>query len=212
MQSATPFGAPEGVRTGAPRAQVPALYAPSGAPRGQGAKGGRARLLGRGNETRSIRATRLYNHRMVTKAELEAELHRAMRSGDEPRKRTMRMLLSAVKLAEVEKRGALDDAGMQAVRQKEVKVRHEAIADAEKANRDDLAQASQAELVILQAYLPEPLAPAELERLAREAIAAASASGPQDMGKVMRELMPRVQGRADGKDVSDVVRGLLSAS
>ena len=149
---------------------------------------------------------------MVTKAELEAELHRAMRSGDEPRKRTMRMLLSAVKLAEVEKRGALDDAGMQAVLQKEVKVRHEAIADAEKANRDDLGQASQAELVILQAYLPEPLAPAELERLAREAIAAASASGPQDMGKVMRELMPRVQGRADGKDVSAVVRGLLSAS
>jgi uncharacterized protein YqeY len=149
---------------------------------------------------------------MVTKPELEAELHHAMRSGDETRKRTMRMLLSAVKLAEVEKRGALDDAGMQAVLQKEVKVRHEAIADAEKAQRPDLVQAAQAELTILQAYLPEPLSPAELDRLAREAIESAGATGPQDVGKVMKEIMPRVQGRADGKEVSAVVRGLLSQS
>jgi len=135
-----------------------------------------------------------------------------MRSGDEPRKRTMRMLLSAVKLAEVEKRGELDDAGMQAVFQKEVKVRHEAIGDAEKAHREDLAQAARAELAILQAYLPEPLSSADLEGMARQAIAAAGAAGPQDMGKVMKELMPRVQGRADGKDVSAVVRGLLSGT
>jgi len=149
---------------------------------------------------------------MVTRPELEAELHRAMRAGDEPRKRTMRMLLSAVKLAEVEKRGELDEDGMQTVLQKEVKVRHEAIADAEKAKREDLAGAARAELAILQAFLPEPLSPTELEGMARAAIGAVGAAGPQDMGKVMKELMPRVQGRADGKDVSAVVRGLLSAS
>ena len=156
--------------------------------------------------------TRLYNDGMVTRPELEAELHRAMRAGDEPRKRTMRMLLSAVKLAEVEKRGELDEDGMQTVLQKEVKVRHEAIADAEKAKREDLAGAARAELAILQAFLPEPLSPTELEGMARAAIGAVGAAGPQDMGKVMKELMPRVQGRADGKDVSAVVRGLLSAS
>jgi uncharacterized protein YqeY len=149
---------------------------------------------------------------MVTKGELEAELHRAMRSGDETRKRTLRMILSSVKLAEVEKRGELDDAGMQAVLQKEARVRHEAIADAEKAQRADLADAGRAELAIVQSYLPEALSAEELERIAREAIAAAGATGPQDMGKVMKELMPRLQGRADGKTVNAVVRGLLSAS
>jgi len=149
---------------------------------------------------------------MVTKPELEAELHNAMRSGDEPRKRTMRMLLSAIKLAEVDKRAALDDAGMQTVFQKEVRVRQEAIADAEKAHRTDLVLAAQAELAILQVYLPEPLSPAELERLAREAIASAGAKGPEDMGKVMKEIMPQIQGRADGKEVGAVVRGLLSES
>ena len=148
---------------------------------------------------------------MVSKAELEAELHGAMRSGDETRKRTLRMLLSSIKLAEVEKRGALDDAGMLAVLQKEAKVRQEALADAEKAQRADLAEAARAELAIVQAYIPEPLSTQEIERLAHEAIAAAGASGPQDMGKVMKELMPRVQGRADGKAVNAVVRGLLDA-
>ena len=149
---------------------------------------------------------------MVTKTELEAELHNAMRSGDEPRKRTIRMLLSAIKLAEVDKRAGLDDAEMQTVFQREVRVRQEAIADAEKAQRTDLVLAAQAELAILQTYLPEPLPPAELERLAREAIASAGATGPQDMGKVMKEIMPQIQGRADGKEVGAVVRGLLSES
>ena len=166
--------------------------------------------LSRESEPDGPLTARLYNEYMVTRTELEAELHSAMRSGDEPRKRTMRMLLSAVKLAEVEKRGALDEAGMQAVLQKEVKVRHEAIADAEKAHRPELVQAAQAELAILQAYLPQPLSPAELERLVREAFASAGATGPQDMGKVMKEIMPRIQGRADGKEVSAVVQRLLS--
>jgi uncharacterized protein YqeY len=149
---------------------------------------------------------------MLTKKELEAELHAAMRSGDETRKRTLRMILASVKNAEIEKRGDLDDAGMTAVLQREVKTRHEAIADAGRAHRNDLAEAAQAELAIVQAYLPAPLAPEEIEALARQAIAATGAAGPQDMGKVMKELMPRVQGRADGKAVNEVVRRLLNPS
>lgn len=147
---------------------------------------------------------------MVTKVELETELRNAMRSGDEVRKRTLRMILAAAKLAEVDKRGELDEAGMQAVLQKEVKTRQEAIVDAEKARREDLAAAARAELVIVQAYLPAPLSPAELERMTREAIVATGAAGPQDMGKVMKEIMPKVQGRADGKTVNEIVRRLLN--
>jgi len=147
---------------------------------------------------------------MVTKAELETELHSAMRSGDDLRKRTLRMILSSVKLAEVEKRGELDEAGMQAVLQREVKTRHEAIADAEKAQRPDLAAATHAELAVVQAYLPAQLSPDELEQMTRQAIAASGAAGPQDMGKVMKEIMPKVQGRADGKTVNEIVRRLLN--
>jgi len=147
---------------------------------------------------------------MVTKSELETELHSAMRSGDDLRKRTLRMILSSVKLAEVEKRGELDEAGMQAVLQREVKTRQEAIADAEKAQRPDLAAATHAELAVVQAYLPAQLSPDELEQMTRQAIAASGAAGPQDMGKVMKEIMPKLQGRADGKTVNEIVRRLLN--
>jgi len=147
---------------------------------------------------------------MVTKSELETELHSAMRSGDDLRKRTLRMILSSVKLAEVEKRGELDEAGMQAVLQREVKTRQEAIVDAEKAQRPDLAAASHAELAIVQAYLPAQLSPDELEQMTRQAITATGAAGPQDMGRVMKEIMPKLQGRADGKTVNEIVRRLLN--
>ena len=147
---------------------------------------------------------------MVTKSELETELHSAMRSGDDLRKRTLRMILSSVKLAEVEKRGELDEAGMQAVLQREVKTRQEAMADAEKAQRPDLAAASHAELAVVQAYLPAQLSPDELEQMTRQAITATGAAGPQDMGKVMKEIMPKLQGRADGKTVNEIVRRLLN--
>jgi uncharacterized protein YqeY len=147
---------------------------------------------------------------MVTKSELETELHSAMRSGDDLRKRTLRMILSSVKLAEVEKRGELDEAGMQAVLQREVKTRQETIADAEKAQRPDLAAATHAELAVVQAYLPAQLSPDEIEQMTRQAITATGAAGPQDMGRVMKEIMPKVQGRADGKTVNEIVRRLLN--
>lgn len=149
---------------------------------------------------------------MASKAQLETDLRAAMRSGDEVRKRTLRMALSAVKLAEVDKRGELDEAEILAVLQKEAKTRNESIAEAEKAGRTDLAEASQAELQIVESYLPAPLSPEELDRLIRAAISAAGATGPQDMGKVMKELMPAVQGRADGKTVSAAVREVLGSS
>ncbi|MCJ7676395.1 MAG: GatB/YqeY domain-containing protein [Anaerolineales bacterium] len=146
---------------------------------------------------------------MPSKADLQSSLKDAMRSGDDVRKRTLRMVLSAIKLAEVEKRGPLDEAAIAGILRKEIKMVQEAIDEAQRASRADLVQASQAEIGVLEAYLPKAMDPAELEQLARQAIAEAGAAGPQDLGKVMKALVPLVEGRADGKQISAVVRELL---
>jgi hypothetical protein len=146
---------------------------------------------------------------MVMREELEKQLKEAMRASDEPRKRTLRMILAAVKLAEVEKRGALDEAAMLSILQREVKTRQESLADAERAGRAEMAQDVKTELEIVQSYLPAAMPADELEALVRQAIAEVEASAPADVGKVMKALMPRIQGRADGREVNQVVRRLL---
>lgn len=147
---------------------------------------------------------------MVTKQDLEQSLKDALRAGDEVRKRTLRMLLSAIKLAEVEKRMPLDEAGFRSVLQRELKVRQETIADAERAGRPDIASESRAELDFLKQLLPPSISRAELEALAKQAMQQTDAKGPADMGKVMKVLLPLLQGRADGREASDAVRKLLS--
>ena len=148
---------------------------------------------------------------MNVKAQLESALKDAMRSSDDLRKRTLRMALSAIKLTEIDKGAALDDPGVLAVLQKEIKARNEAIADAERAHRDDLVAASRDEIAVLEGFLPKALTPQELEDLARQAIAEAGAASPAQMGQVMKLLMPRLQGRSTGDAASQVVRKLLSA-
>jgi uncharacterized protein YqeY len=96
--------------------------------------------------------------------------------------------------------------------QKETKVRHEAIEEAQRAKRDDLIPPLESELALLQSYLPEPFSAEELQELAKETIVEAGATTVQEMGKVMKLLMPKVQGRADGKSASEAVRGLLAGS
>jgi uncharacterized protein YqeY len=147
---------------------------------------------------------------MLTKQTLESDLREAMRARDEVRKRTLRMALSAVKLAEVDKRGALDEPALLNILRKEIKSREETLADAERAQRPDVTAGVKAEMAVLETYLPKSLSPEEIEGLARQAITETAATGPQDMGKVMKTLMPRIQGRADGKAVNDTVRRLLS--
>ena len=148
--------------------------------------------------------------RMTTKTELENALKEAMRSGDEVRKRTIRMAISAIRLSEVEKGKPLDEAGLMAILQKEVKSRQEAITDAQRAQRPELAAASQAEIVVLEGFLPKPYTQEELVALVRQAISEAGASSPADLGKVMKLVTPRLQGRASGSQASQVVRQLLS--
>ena len=147
---------------------------------------------------------------MDTKEQLEAALKTAMKSGDDLRKRTLRMALSSIRFIEIEKGKPLDEIQVQAVLQKEVKSRQETIAEAQRANRPDLEVATRDEITVLEAFMPKQLLPDELEALARQAINEVEATTPADMGKVMKTLMPRLQGRATGDQASAVVRKLLA--
>jgi uncharacterized protein YqeY len=147
---------------------------------------------------------------MIKKVNLESELKSALKSGDKIRLNTIRMVLTAIKLAEVEKMGPLDEDALLAIFQKQAKMRRESIEDATKAERQDLITILEEELSILNAYLPEPLSEDDLKALVVSAINQADAQTPQDMGKVMKIIMPQVGGRADGKMVSQLVRTLLT--
>jgi uncharacterized protein YqeY len=147
---------------------------------------------------------------MDTQKQIEKEFKDALRAGDELRKSTLRMVLSSIKLVEVDKGGPLEEGEVLTILQKEIKSRRESIADAEKAGRSDLIADSEAEISILEGYLPQALTEEEIEAMANEVISQEGASSLQDMGKVMKVLMPQVQGRADGGLVSQTVRKLLS--
>jgi uncharacterized protein YqeY len=146
---------------------------------------------------------------MTTKVQLEAALKDSLRSGDEIRKNTLRMALSAIKLAEIDKGILLDETGVDSILQKEVKSRRESIADAQRANRPDLVAAAEAEIVILESYLPKAMPSEELDALARQAVQEAGATSIREMGQVMKILLPRLQGRASGDQASQAVRKLL---
>lgn len=149
-------------------------------------------------------------NQMDTQKQIEKDFKDALRAGDEQRKSTLRMVLSAIKLVEVDKGGSLEEGEVLVILQKEIKSRRESIADAEKAGRSDMISDLEAEISILEGYLPQALSQEEIEALAKEAIAIEGAASLQDMGKVMKVLMPKVQGRADGSLVSQTVRQLLS--
>ncbi|MEW5870480.1 MAG: GatB/YqeY domain-containing protein [Chloroflexota bacterium] len=147
---------------------------------------------------------------MTVKAQLESALKDAMRAGDDLRKRTLRMAISAIRLAEIDKGGELDENAVLGILQKEVKSRQESLEEAERANRPDLAEAAQEEIGVLQVFLPKQLSQEELEVLARQAIAEVGATSLREMGQVMKVLMPRLQGQATGDQASQAVRKLLA--
>lgn len=146
---------------------------------------------------------------MELKTKLQEELKDAMRANDARRKTTIRMALAAIKLAEIDKGTPLDENGVMAILQKEVKSRLESIADAERAGRADLVTEAQGEMAILEEFLPKAFSDDELEALAKQAISAAGATSLKEMGQVMKLLMPQLQGKASGERASQVVRGLL---
>jgi uncharacterized protein YqeY len=146
---------------------------------------------------------------MSIKTQLNESMKDAMRSGDEVRKRTVRMALAAVKQVEVDKRVELDDAAVMSLLQKEIKNRREALEEAKKANRPDLIEENEAEIKVLQAFLPEAMPAEELRALVQAAITETGAASPSDMGKVMKVVLAKVAGRAPNDMVSATVREFL---
>ena len=174
----------------------------------------------------------------VVSERVAVDLKDALRQNDETRKTTLRLLRAALQRASEVKRsaavdaarkklggdweqaaaqasddaGALTDEEALAVVQREVKQRRDSITEYEKGHREDLAAAERAEIVILQAYLPQQLSREQVEVEARAVIQEVGASGLSQQGQVMKALMPRLKNQADGKLVSDVVRSLLSGN
>lgn len=161
------------------------------------------------------------------KDRIQADLADAMRARDETRKSALRLLMAAIRNAEIPRAPedeaeleriaaagrppGLDDEGVSDVIQKQVKQRRDSIDQYRKANRQDLVEKEQAELAVLESYLPQQASREEIEEAARKFVAETGASGPRDIGKVMPLIMAEFKGRADGRIVSEVVRSLLGA-
>lgn len=147
---------------------------------------------------------------MGLKDRLQQDLKEALRNRDERRKAVIRMALAAIQLAEADHGGELDEPSLVAVLQKEVKRRQETVEELRGTSRTDRLADEEAELAILESYLPRMLSREEIAAEARAVIAQVGATGPRDMGAVMQALMPRMKGRADGRLVNEVVRELLT--
>jgi uncharacterized protein YqeY len=141
---------------------------------------------------------------------VQADITNAMRGGDSLRRDVLRMASNSAYNVEKSNQRPLTDDEFLAVLTREVKTRRESVEAYSKAGRHDLAGKEQAEIDILAEYLPEALSEAEIDALVEEAIAATAASNARDMGRVMGWLVPRTQGRADGKVVSGRVASALA--
>ena len=145
------------------------------------------------------------------RGKLQDALKTAMMSKDAARRDVIRMVLSEIKQVEVDERKTLSGDEVMTVLLREVKKRRESIEEARRVGREDVAGAVEAEIAILETFLPAQLSRDELVTLARAAVQEAGASNVKDMGRVMAILMPKVKGTADGKLVNEVVRELLSS-
>lgn len=148
---------------------------------------------------------------MSLKEQLAAELKVAMRAGDVGRRDTIRLLQAAIKQQEIDRQVTLDDAGVTAVLQKQAKQRRESMVDYEKAGRPELAAEEQAQLTIIETFLPQMLSRDEVETVARQVIADLGVTDAKGVGQVMARLMPKMKGKADGRLVNEIVRDLLPA-
>ena len=144
------------------------------------------------------------------KPQLTSDMKSSMKSGDKQRLGVVRLMLAAIKQIEVDERIELDDTRILAVLDKMVKQRRESISHYSNAGRDDLVAVEQAEIDLIQEYLPEALSEAEINDLVEQSIATTGAASIKDMGKLMGVLKPQLQGRADMGKVSQLVKSRLS--
>ncbi len=151
---------------------------------------------------------------MTLKDKLTEDMHTAMKAREEGKFRlsVIRLVRAAIKNAEIEKRRELTDEDVLGVLAREIKLRRDAIEmlpAAERANRQDYIHQNEQEIVILQAYLPQQMEPAEIKAMVAEAIAATGAKTVREMGKVMGAIAARIKGRADGRLVNQIVKEML---
>jgi len=147
---------------------------------------------------------------MALREQLNEDMKAAMKARDPERLGALRLALAAVKQREVDERVTLDDAGVIAVIEKMIKQRRDSIAQYEKAARQDLADKEKFEISVIEAYLPQQLSQAEIDAIVAEAVQSTGAKGPQDMGKVMGVVKPKLAGRADMGKVSALVKARLA--
>lgn len=148
---------------------------------------------------------------MEIKKRIQEDVKAAMKAKDKPRLDTLRQISAAFKQREVDERIDIDDALAITILDKLAKQRRESIEQYEAAGRDDLVAQEQFELEVIKGYLPQPLSAAEIDLLIAKAIDAASAASIKDMGKVMSQLKPEIQGRADMSAVSALVKTKLGS-
>lgn len=147
---------------------------------------------------------------MSLKAEIQEAVKTAMKSGDGITLSTLRLLLSAMHNEEIKVRKELTTEEIHRIISTLGKQRNEAIEMFRKGGREELAQKEEAELAVLKRYLPQPLTEDEIAALIRSSIDEAGAKGIQDLGKLMKVLMPKVAGRSDGKRVNELAKALLN--
>lgn len=143
------------------------------------------------------------------KKRFEQDLLSALKNRDAVRVSTLRMLISAIRNKETRTQKDLGEGDVLEVVSSEAKSRKESIAEFQKGGRTDLVSKEEAELKVLEGYLPQALSEAELRALIQGAVQTVGAKGPQDMGRVMSALMPQIKGRADGKQAQQLVQQLL---
>lgn len=146
---------------------------------------------------------------MSLQEKLRADLHEAVKSGDKVRRSAIRMVLAEIKNAEIAQGKPLDDSGVVGALAKVARRHKESIEAFQKGGRQDLVAAEEAELAVLQGYLPESMSPEELEAYVRKVVQEIGASGPRDKGKVMPRLISELKGGADGRAINEVVTKLL---
>jgi len=151
------------------------------------------------------------NRETTLKDKIQEALKGALKRQQRVELSTLRLLLSEIKYAEIAQQKPADDGKVLDVIAKEVKRRRESIEAFQKGNRADLVAQEEAELAVLVSYLPKQMSHEEIIAAARQAIGAVGAKSPSDKGKVMAQLMPQVKGKADGKEVSELVSELLAA-
>jgi len=148
---------------------------------------------------------------MTLKEQLTADLKSAMREKDIEKRDTIRLLQAAIKQEEIDEQTTLDDAGVTAILTKQAKQRRESIDDYQKAGRPEMVAEEEKQLAIIESYLPQKMSREEIEVIARQTITELGVTEIKSMGQVMGQLMSKLKGQADGREVNEVVRALLQS-